>query len=190
MADSYQVDPRALDSTAKGINDAIAELKALGIDEAAEQGRGFSGLELTGMQVGNPGLQSAFSDFCERWSWGVRTLVHDGTEIAARLGLSAGKYYDQEQYASGVLKDVVNAAIGNPDLTQSQVEARSWSKTFADNPVTQVANADYSKASLDKAAADSAATWKAEGKDMENSVPLPGVPMVVKSMEQQAGAKG
>ncbi|MGF1428933.1 hypothetical protein [Kitasatospora sp. LaBMicrA B282] len=190
MAGSYQVDPNALANTAKGINDAIAELKKLGIDEAAEQGRGFSGLELTGMQVGNEGLRSAFSDFCERWSWGVRTLVHDGTEIATRLGLSAGKYYDQEQYASGVLKDVVNAAIGNPDLTQDQVESQSWSQVWGDNPYTQVENADYSKASFDKAAADSRATWKAEGKDVVDNMPLPGFPMVAKSVEQQLAGKG
>lgn len=39
VADSYQVDPNALSSTAKGINDAIGELKKLGIDESGELGR-------------------------------------------------------------------------------------------------------------------------------------------------------
>ncbi|WP_329566433.1 hypothetical protein [Kitasatospora sp. NBC_01266] len=174
MADSYQVDPAALADIAKGINDAVAELKKLGIDEGAEVGRGFSAISLTGMQVGNPGLQSALDDFCERWSWGVRTLVHDGTEIADRLGLSAGRYHDQDQYVSGALKDAVNAAIGNPDLTDKQVEGQSWDQTWDDNPYTQVTGADYSKASLDKAAGDSAAAWQAEFKDVE----------------QQAGGKG
>ncbi|MDH6133293.1 hypothetical protein P3T37_002688 [Kitasatospora sp. MAA4] len=176
MADSYQVDPNALKNTAKGINDAVAELKTLGIDESAEVGRGFSSLSLTGMQVGNAGLQSALDDFCGRWGWGVRTLVHDGTEIADRLGLSAGRYYDQEQYASGVMKDVVNAAIGNPDLTQEQVEKQSWSQTWDNNPYTQVTNPDYSKASFDQAAADTRKTWAAEGKDIEGHVPVPGLP--------------
>lgn len=187
MADSYQVDPNALANTAQGINDAVAELKKLGIDEGAEVGRGFSSIALTGMQVGNPGLQSALDGFCERWSWGVRTLVHDGTEIADRLGLSAGRYYDQEQYASGVLKDVVNAAIGNPDLTQAQVEKQSWDQTLGNNPYTQITGADYSKASLDKAAADSRAAWAAEGKDVVKSVPLPGAQQVIDAAKRETG---
>lgn len=70
VADSYQVDPDALNNTAKGIKDAIAELQKLGISESGEVGRGFSNVSLTGMQVGNPGLQGALDGFCERWSWG------------------------------------------------------------------------------------------------------------------------
>ncbi|MCX4747436.1 hypothetical protein OG455_18235 [Kitasatospora sp. NBC_01287] len=190
MADSYAVDPEALKATAKGINDAIAELRTLGIDESAEGGRGFSEIGLTGLQVGNPGLQSALADFCERWSWGVRTLVHDGNEIAQRLGLSAGMYYDQEQYASGMLKDVVSAAIGDPDLTQEQVEGQSWGRTWSDNPYTDLTRPDDSAASLDKAVADSRAAWAAEGKDLENSAPLPGLPGVVVSTSELPGGKG
>ncbi|MCX4747431.1 hypothetical protein OG455_18210 [Kitasatospora sp. NBC_01287] len=190
MADSYEVNPDALKATAKGINDAIAELRTLGIDESAEGGRGFSEIALTGMQVGNPGLQSALDDFCERWSWGVRTLVHDGNEIAQRLGLSAGMYYDQEQYASGMLKDVVSAAMGDPDLTQDQVESRSWGQTWSDNEYAQVRDADYSAGSFEKAAANSRAAWSAEGKDIKNSAPLPGLPGVVVSTSELPGGKG
>ncbi|WP_327069987.1 hypothetical protein OG500_30940 [Kitasatospora sp. NBC_01250] len=101
----------------------------------------------------------------------MRRLVHDGDEIALRLGLSAGMYYDQEQYASGMLKDVVNAAMGNPDLTQDQVEAQSWDTTLKDNEVTQIGHADYSAASFQKAMLDSAATWDAEGADVLGSDP-------------------
>jgi hypothetical protein len=114
VSGGYQVDPEALKLAAEGINGAISELKSLGIEESGEVGRGFSNVELTGMQLGNAGLRGDFDAFCERWSWGVRTLVQDGNEIAKRLGLSAGIYYDQEQYTEGTLKDVVNAATGNP----------------------------------------------------------------------------
>ena len=82
MGDGYGVDPNALRATAKGIDDAIAELKTLGVDGSAGMGRGFSGLALRGMQVGPGGLQQAFEQFCERWPWGVRTLVQDGNQIA------------------------------------------------------------------------------------------------------------
>jgi hypothetical protein len=119
----FEVDPAMLQEAAKGINDTIAELKTLGIDEAAETGRGFGGLSLRGVQVGHQGLQQAFSEFCDRWSWGVRTLVNDGNEIAQRLGLSAGTYHDVEQYTVGVLKDAVNALAGDPHAANQQVES-------------------------------------------------------------------
>lgn len=166
MADSYAVDPQALKLAADGINGAIAELKTLGIDESAEVGRGFSNIELSGMQIGHAGLHDSFAAFAERWAWGVRTVVQDGNEIALRLGLSAGLYHDQEQYVSGTFKDVVNAAMGNPDLTQEQVEAQSWGQTLSDNPYTQVRDADYSAESAAKAGEHMKETWQAEGRDM------------------------
>ncbi|MGH3621467.1 MAG: hypothetical protein ACRDQ5_06710, partial [Sciscionella sp.] len=118
----YGVSPQTLQETAQGINDAIGELKSLGIAESGEIGRGFSGLSLRGMQVGHQGLEKAFGDFCERWSWGVRTLVQDGNEIAARLHLSAGEYHDAEQYASGTFKDLTNDIAGDPHKSNEQVE--------------------------------------------------------------------
>ncbi|MFF4909655.1 hypothetical protein ACFY2T_32895 [Streptomyces sp. NPDC001260] len=166
MSDGYRVDPDALQTVAKGINAAIDELKSLGIDESGEVGRGFSNIELTGMELGNAGLRGAFDGFCERWSWGVRALVHDGNEIASRLGLSAGLYHDQEQYVENMLKDVVNASMGNPHLTQEQVEAQSWSKTLSDNSFNDFRHADLSEKSLQETLHHSAQTWKAEGRDM------------------------
>lgn len=166
VSEGYQVDPDALKMAATGINEAIGELKSLGIEESGDVGRGFSNVELTGMELGNAGLRSAFDGFCERWSWGVRTLVQDGNEIAQRLGLSAGLYYDQEQYVEKTLKDVVSADLGNPHLTQEQVEAQSWGKTLSDNPFNDVRHADYSEKSMQETLHHSAQTWKAEGRDM------------------------
>jgi hypothetical protein len=71
----FTVDRAALRQTAQGINDTIGALEKLGFNEEAEVGRGFSGLALSGLQVGHADLQGAFSGFCDRWSWGVRTLV-------------------------------------------------------------------------------------------------------------------
>ncbi|MFB7667266.1 hypothetical protein ACFC1R_25540 [Kitasatospora sp. NPDC056138] len=166
MADSYSVDPNALTKAADGINNAIGELKTLGIDESAEVGRGFSNIDLSGVQVGHGGLHDSFSKFAERWAWGVRSLVQDGNEIAERLGLSAGLYHDQEQYVSGAMKDAVNAAMGNPDLTQEQVEKQSWSKTLSDNPYTQVRDADFSAESAAAATKHMKRTWQGEARDV------------------------
>ncbi|MEV6949379.1 hypothetical protein AB0N07_47250 [Streptomyces sp. NPDC051172] len=64
------------------------------------------------------------------------------------------------------LKDVVSADIGNPHLTQEQVEGQSWSKTLSDNPFNDVRQADYSEKSMQETLQHSAQTWKAEGRDM------------------------
>jgi hypothetical protein len=156
----YEVRPDALRQAAKGINDTISELKTLGIVEEAETGRGFGSLELTGMQVGHQGLQQAFSEFCDRWSWGVRTLVQDGSEIATRLGLAAGIYNDMEQYGVGVLKDAASDLGGDPHASDEQVENESWQRLAAAN------TPDDSAQSWQKAGDHMAATWQAEGRDL------------------------
>ena len=156
----YNVTLQALTLAAKGINDTIAELKTLGMDEEAEIGRGFSGLALRGMQVGHQGLEQAFGQFCERWSWGVRTLVQDANQIALNLGLSAGVYYDAEQYGIGVAKDVTSDMMGNPHLSDQQVEGRSWDQMFGD------LRPDYSAQSFEQAGQDAKQTWQAEGRDL------------------------
>ncbi|GDY32631.1 hypothetical protein [Gandjariella thermophila] len=161
MSDGYRVDPQALAETAKGINDAIGELKTLGIDGSADVGRGFSGLSLTGMQVGHAGLQAAFDEFCERWSWGVRHLVQDGNVIAQQLHLSAGMYAEMERYGVGVFKDVAAALGGNPHATDEQVERQSWGQILSD-----ATSPDYSAQSWQKAQQDIGHTWKSEMRDL------------------------
>ena len=131
MADGFSVDRAALNATAQGINTTIGALKGLGIDETGEEGRGFSGLSLTGLQAGQSDLASALGDFCDRWSWGVRSLVQDGNQFAARLGLSAGVYYDTEQYLTGVAKNVTDALAGDPHLTDGQAAQASWTTDAA-----------------------------------------------------------
>jgi hypothetical protein len=162
----YSVSPDLLHKTAEGINNTIGELKAVGMDETADAGRGFSQLELRGMQVGHQGLQEAFQQFCDRWSWGVRTLVQDGNHIAQQLHLAAGSYHDMEQYASGALKDVVSDVMGNPHLTDDQVEKESWGQVGADNPINQALHPDFSAQSWEKTGHDAAQTWKGEARDV------------------------
>ncbi|HEX8007994.1 MAG TPA: hypothetical protein VF482_16375 [Trebonia sp.] len=131
MADGFAVDRAALAETAQGLNKVIGALKGLGFDETAEVGRGFSGLALSGLQVGNGNLASAFGNFCDRWSWGVRALVQDGNQFAERLGLTAGLYNDVENKATGAIKDIVVAGVGDPHMTDQQAAAASWSQDAA-----------------------------------------------------------
>ncbi|MFC8091305.1 hypothetical protein [Streptomyces sp. NPDC057301] len=143
--DGYRVDPEALERITRGINLAIDELKELGFDIEAAQGRGFDDLELAGLEVGDANLRQVFADFCERWSWGVRSLMQDANGFAQRLNLSAGLYHEQEQYVSNTVKTVWTAAAGNPYLSEEEVEQRSWSQTLKDNSVSHFMNADSAR---------------------------------------------
>jgi hypothetical protein len=160
----FTVDRAALRQTAQGINDTIGALEKLGFNEEAEVGRGFSGLTLSGLQVGHAGLQAAFAGFCHRWSWGVRTLVQDGNQIARRLGLNAGLYADAENTITGSIKDLVDAGIGDPHLSDSQVAQGSWAKA-AGLTAAQRPN-DLSAAAWRQAGGQIEGTWKAEGHDV------------------------
>lgn len=131
MADGYAVDRAALAETARGLNGVIGNLKGLGLSETGDVGRGFSELALSGLEAGDGDLASAFGDFCDRWSWGVRTLVQDGNQFAVRLGLSAGMYNDVENQVTGAIKDAVVASVGDPHMTDQQAASASWSQDAA-----------------------------------------------------------
>jgi len=156
------VDAALLGQAAQGIAATIGELRAVGLGAgAAEAGRGFSGLELTGTQLGHGGLRVAFTGFCERWSWGVRALVADGDEFARRLHLAAGTYHDMETYAAGTFKDALNAAVGDPRATPDTVEHESVQRI-----ASRAGSHDYSTASWTTAGHDIAGTWRAEADDL------------------------
>jgi hypothetical protein len=162
MADGFSVDRGALTETARGINGAIGALKGLGLDETAEVGRGFSGLALSGLQAGHADLASAFGGFCDRWSWGVRTLVQDGDQFAARLDLAAGIYADTEQYLTGVAKNVTAALAGDPHQSESQAAGASWSQDAAAVTGTQTPGGDATWAQVDQQASRQ---WTTVGRD-------------------------
>ncbi|MFE9020125.1 hypothetical protein ACFYNL_16390 [Streptomyces sp. NPDC007808] len=172
----YQVDPEALARITRGINQAMDELKELGFDIEANLGRGFDELELAGLEVGDGSLRQVFADFCERWGWGVRSLMQDANEFAGRLNLSAGLYHDQEQYVSDTLKTVWTAAAGNPYLSQEEVEGRSWSDTLKDNPVSHVMNPDWSAESVREGDAAAREAWDQAAQDVETSTVTPDAP--------------
>ncbi|MGW6733468.1 hypothetical protein [Streptomyces sp. NPDC055013] len=185
--DGYRVDPEALERITRGINLAIGELKELGFDIEAAQGRGFDDLELAGLEVGDANLRQVFADFCERWGWGVRSMMQDANGFAQRLNLSAGLYHEQEQYVANTLKTVWTAAAGNPYLSEEEVEQRSWSQTLQDNSVSHFMNADYSAESLQ--AGDQAAreAWAQAQEDLETSTVTPDAPFDPRTAWQPDG---
>ncbi len=114
---------------AKGLTDALAELKELGMVGEAGAGRGFSDIALSGLELGHEGLTGEFTSFCERWEWGVRSLINEGNGFAMKTGLAAGTYYENDKYVEGTFKIVENAAIGNPYASEEEVEKMGWGRS-------------------------------------------------------------
>ena len=76
-------------------------------------------MSLSGLQVGDAGLQAAFGGFCDRWSWGVRALMQDSNQFAV-AGPERREYANAERSVIGAVKDVVVAAVGDPHTSDAQ----------------------------------------------------------------------
>lgn len=169
MNSSYEVDPQVLKQAAEGINEAVDELQDVGGVGSGAVGRGFSSLAMTGLQVGDSGLCKAFSDFAQRWEWGVRALVVEGNEVADKLNLSAGYYHEMEQYGQEVLKDGVTAALADPAMSGEDVEKKKMSWGDVGSSVKDAYTPDFSAESYAKAHSKVEDAWKATGEDVATS---------------------
>ncbi|GLX18866.1 hypothetical protein [Streptomyces lavendulae] len=139
------VSKAALGQIAKGITDTLSELKELGSIGTASMGGGFTELKLSGMQTGHETVTSMLDAFCERWGWGVRSLVQEANEFAAGVGLSAGLVHEQDQYLQGGFKVMANAVLGgNPHASEQEVTGKDWGEVLASNPYTNFRDADFS----------------------------------------------
>nr|WP_202501703.1 hypothetical protein [Streptomyces sp. SID5785] len=165
---------QGLQEITEGITRTLEELREVGMVGEASAGRGFDNVSLTGMQVGYSGLASAFTSFCERWEWGVRSLVAEGNALAKGAGLSAGVYYETDQYVDGSLKVITNSVIGNPNLTEEEVTRKDWGTLVKDNNL--VSDPDWSGGSFSDAWDDSKKAygqaedaWQTPDPDLEQS---------------------
>ncbi|MEU5596273.1 hypothetical protein [Streptomyces sp. NPDC020298] len=152
---------------AKGLTEALGELKELGMVGEAGAGRGFDGIALSGLELGHEGLTDEFKSFCERWEWGVRSLINEGNAFALKTGLAAGTYYETDQYVKGTFKVVENAAVGNPYASEEDVEKMGWGDIAKSGAFG--GDVDYSKESFDQALANSEQGWKDAGRDVMTS---------------------
>ncbi|MFF6993821.1 hypothetical protein ACFY93_02475 [Streptomyces sp. NPDC008313] len=151
---------------AKGLTDALDELNELGMVGVAGAGRGFGDIALSGLDLGHEGLLDEFTSFCERWEWGVRSLVNEGNAFAVKTGLSAGTYYETEQYVEGSFKVVENSLIGNPYASEDEVVRQGWGEIATSGAF---GGADYSKESFDRAGENIGQGWKDAGRDVMTS---------------------
>ncbi|WP_181793139.1 hypothetical protein [Streptomyces sp. WELS2] len=157
---------------AKGLTEALGELKELGMDGRAGAGRGFSELALSGLELGHQGLTDEFTSFCERWEWGVRALVIEGNGFAARTGLAAGTYHETDQYVKGAFKVAENAVVGDPYASEEEVQKKGW-REIADSG----SGVDYSEESFRQAWANSRQGWRDASYEVLTSddISLPGL---------------
>ncbi|ANP54924.1 hypothetical protein J2Z21_003635 [Streptomyces griseochromogenes] len=115
-----------LNSIAEGINKALSEMDSLGgMKGWAGAGRGFTSLEMTGMDVGDDHLGAVLHTFCERWQWGVRDLMREGNAFAEAMGLAAGTFHQTDEYVKGSMKIAYNSAVGDPFASNDKVEKES-----------------------------------------------------------------
>ncbi|MEU3470783.1 hypothetical protein ABZ716_23060 [Streptomyces sp. NPDC006687] len=165
--DELDVSKRALGQIAQGITDALAELRELGSVGMAGMGDGFTELKLTSLQSGHDGLTATLDTFCERWAWGVRSLVQEANTFAYNVGLSAGLVYERDQYVEGGFKVLANAVLGgSPYASEQDVTGRDWDQILATNPYTNLRDADYSAASVVESAQKTDAAWKQTWEDI------------------------
>ncbi|MDT3395060.1 hypothetical protein RKE29_00025 [Streptomyces sp. B1866] len=155
-----KVDPHSVQQITRGLRAAVAELRDVGGGTGAVLGKGLSDLAMTGMEAGHHGLSVDFEDFCERWEWGVRALVQDANAIAAKLGLAAGRHWEEDQYRQGTFKIAVNAVVGNPHASEEEIVRQGWGDVLTPDFV----HPDYSAASFRQSGEDMAQTWKDTGR--------------------------
>ncbi|MDI3405915.1 hypothetical protein [Streptomyces cavernicola] len=80
-----------LDQIERGINGALDELRELGSIGDAGAGRGFENVSLSSVQLGHTELAKTFQEFCDRWEWGVRALLVEGTASRKVWALLLGR---------------------------------------------------------------------------------------------------
>ncbi|MET9499039.1 hypothetical protein [Streptomyces sp. NPDC006552] len=172
---------------AKGLTEALGELRELGMVGEAGAGRGFSELALSGLELGVENVTASFHSFCERWEWGVRSLINEGNAFAEGVGLSAGTYYETDHYVENALKVGANSLIGNPYATEGEVTEKSWGEIGSENPVTMFQNPDFSGESWAAANANVEQGWKDAGRDAMTSKGLTSLGISPNNLHGAAG---
>ncbi|MFI8348992.1 hypothetical protein [Streptomyces sp. NPDC085596] len=173
---------QGLEEIAKGLTEALGELGELGMVGAAGAGRGFSGIALSGLELGHEALTGELKTFCERWEWGVRALVAEGNAFALKTNLSAGTYYETEKYLEGSVKVVANSAVGNPYASEEDVEKMGWGDIAKSGH-----SVDYSQESFEQAWENSKQGWKDAGRDAMTSHMIGTVPVTPENLHGGLG---
>jgi hypothetical protein len=166
VSGGFGVDPAMLAQTAQGIRGVVDTLGEVGHGYLAESGRGLSFLALGGEESGHPMVGESFDGFLDRWSWGIRTLVRGGQEVAEALDAAGISYDGVDTSASGYLRRLTTLAVGDPSADLDEAQNGSWGDVGAG------LLPDFSAASGQEAAAAAGEQWRETGQDLwEQSTP-------------------
>lgn len=174
---------QGLKSIAEGINKALSELDSVGTMKGwAGAGRGFTSLEMDGMDVGDDHLGAMLHTFCERWQWGVRDLMQEGNALAEGMGLAAGTFHQTEEYVKGSMKVAYNSVAGDPFASNDKVEKQSFDQI--DHAATTTG---YGKQDRDNLLNSLQQTGKGMLRDIDTGEGVPGHPMSQAKARKVAG---
>lgn len=119
----FGVDLGAMGQAIKGINGTVAALKEIAPDggHLASTTSTFGILCPNEDECGDEVLADALEEFFERWRWGLRHLVKEGTEMVAALTDTKSVYERAEDKA----KEAFQLLLGNPNA-QGDPTKQSW----------------------------------------------------------------
>ncbi|MFD6886340.1 hypothetical protein [Streptomyces sp. NPDC059957] len=180
-----EVSPAAVKNIQDGLRAAIGELRESGDAAGASMGAGFENLAMTGMETGHAGVATDFEDFCERWEWGVRSLVQNASTLAQSLGIAAGTVWEEEQYLHGTFRVVANAAYGNPHADEDEIEKKPWGEIFS----ADVYKPDYSPESFQKSAEEMKQTWSDTGDTLTSSGKIGSLKDLLEQAKRDGGGR-
>jgi len=154
----FGVDLGAMGQAIKGINDTVAALKEI----APDGGLLVSTTATFGIicpdedECGDEVLADAFKEFFERWRWGLRHLVKEGTAMASALTDTKTVY----EKVDDKLKQTFQVLLGDPH-SQTDPAKQSWEELG--KSYLQPADA---RQQWDKAATGMENAWNSSVKDV------------------------
>lgn len=153
--------------TAQGIRGVVDTLGEVGHGYLAGSGRGLEFLAVDGDESGHPQVHEAFTGFVDRWTWGIRTLVQSGQEVAEALDAAGIEYDGVDTSTSGLLKRLVTLGVGNPAADLDEAQNGTWGE------VGESLVPDFSAESMTGAGERIGEQWSETGADVW-SQSLPG----------------
>lgn len=147
----FSVDLGAMGQAVKGIEDTVAALKEFAPDGGTLVSITVSfGAFRGGEDVcGDKALAEALDEFFERWGWGLRHLVKEGTELASALAGTRKEY----EVVEGKLKEVFQALSNDPGSSADPTK-QSWQDLLQRNSGRSSPGQEW-----DKATAGVASAW-------------------------------
>ncbi|MET8760503.1 hypothetical protein [Lentzea sp. NPDC004782] len=156
----FGVDLGAMAQAIKGINDTVAALKEI----APDGGHLVSTTATFGIicpdedECGDEVLADAFEEFFERWRWGLRHLVKEGTAMASALTDTKTVYEKADEKA----KQAFQLLMGNPHA-HDDASQKSWEELEKSMRPTSVGQ------EWDKAGKGLDDAWNSSAKDVRGA---------------------